>query len=367
MTENDYNLTDSFFIRTLLRLGSPSLLAPEERRKRVSAVFALLMSVLVTSTFSVYHLFSGDYRVVAMDGLGFIVAIFGLWYLRRNESGNYIYGGMGFGFIVLCMTTVIMGRTEISYFFWSFMLPAVLFSILGDRKGMVISLIFFCLSLILMTAPETILPSPPYSTYIVVRYSVIYIILTFIIYYYEASQQMLIHYIQQEKDRFESASKRDPLTGLPNRRDIMEKMQGERERQVRSGKPFTLILGDIDDFKHLNDTYGHDSGDYVLKLVARLMKNQVRGIDCPSRWGGEEFLLLLVETDREGACTVAERIRKKIQDTNFIFKQNRLPVTMTFGLSVFDGADDDIEKCIKRADQALYDGKHQGKNRVVVA
>lgn len=226
---------------------------------------------------------------------------------------------------------------------------------------------FFCLSLILMTLPETVLPSPPYSTHIVARYSVIYVVLTLSVYYYETSHQMLIRYIQREKDRFESASKRDPLTGLANRRDISERMENERERQARSGRPFALILGDIDNFKQLNDTHGHDCGDDVLKRVAGLMKNQVRGIDCPSRWGGEEFLILLVESDREGAYTVAGRIREKIQNTDFTFKKEKMAVTMTFGLSVFNGGDDTVEKCIKRADQALYDGKHQGKNRVVVA
>ena len=316
MTEKNYSLTDTFFIRTLLRIGSPSLLAPDERRKRVSAVFVLLVSVLVTSTFSVYHLFSGHYQVVAMDGLGFIVALYGLRYLRRHEKGDYVYRGIGFGFMVLCITTTIIGRTEISYFFWSFMLPPVLFSILGDRRGMIASLFFFCLSLVLMTMPETVLPSPPYSAYIVGRYSVIYVVLTFSVYYYETSHQMLVRYIQREKDRFESASKRDPLTGLANRREISERMKNERERQTRSGRPFALILGDIDNFKHLNDTCGHDCGDDVLKRVAGVMKNQVRGIDCPSRWGGEEFLLLLMETDRDGAYTVAERIRKKIQTNN---------------------------------------------------
>lgn len=259
-----------------------------------------MMSVLVTSTFSVYHLFSGHYQVVAMDSLGFVVALYGLRYLRRLEKGDYVYLGIGGGLMVLCSTTTIIGRTEISYFFWSFMLPPVVFSILGDRRGMMASLFFFCLSLILMTLPETVLPSPPCSTHIMARYIVIYMVITLSVYYYETSHQMLIRYIQREKDRFESASKRDPLTGLANRRDISERTENERERQARSGRPFALILGDIDNFKHLNDTHGHDCGDDVLKRVAGLMKNQVRGIDCPSRWGGEEFLILLVDGIQRG-------------------------------------------------------------------
>jgi len=191
--------------------------------------------------------------------------------------------------------------------------------------------------------------------------------LTFIIYYYESSQQMLIRYIQQERDKFESASKHDLLTDLSNRRDIIEKMEIERERHLRMGKPFTIILGDIDNFKNLNDTFGHDAGDYVLQTIGSILRNQARGIDCPSRWGGEEFLLILVDTDIESGQRVAERIRKKIENTNFNYKNKRLPVTMTFGLSIYQATDESIDKCIERADKALYDGKNRGKNIVVVA
>jgi diguanylate cyclase (GGDEF)-like protein len=144
-------------------------------------------------------------------------------------------------------------------------------------------------------------------------------------------------------------------------------MEDEKERYLRKGKMFAVILSDIDNFKRLNDTFGHDAGDYVLKMIARLMKDQVRGIDCPSRWGGEEFLIMLVETELDGGQRVAERIRKKVENTIFKYKDTRLPVTMTFGLSVFQNTDDSIDACIKRADNALYEGKGQGKNMVVTA
>ena len=211
----------------------------------------------------------------------------------------------------------------------------------------------------------TVFHSAPYSSYMVVRFSVIYLMLTYIIYYYESSQQLLIRGIQRERDKYENASKHDLLTGLSNRRDIIEKMETERERHLRKGKPFTVIIGDIDNFKNLNDMFGHDAGDYVLKTIGRILKNQVRGIDCPSRWGGEEFLIMLVETDLEGGQRVAERIRRKIENTNFKYKNTKLPVTMTFGLSIYQITDDNIDECVKRADKALYEGKHQGKNKVI--
>jgi diguanylate cyclase (GGDEF)-like protein len=142
-------------------------------------------------------------------------------------------------------------------------------------------------------------------------------------------------------------------------------MEIERERHSRMNKPFTIIMGDIDNFKNLNDTFGHDAGDYVLQTIGIILKNQVRGIDCPSRWGGEEFLIILVDTDIEGGQRVSERIRRKIENTDFKYKETRFPVTMTFGLSVFQSNDENIDASIKRADKALYEGKRQGKNRVI--
>ena len=110
-----------------------------------------------------------------------------------------------------------------------------------------------------MIIPEKFFLSHSYSHFVVVRSSIIYLILTFIIYYYESSQQMLINYIQEEKNKFENASKHDALTGLSNRRDIMEKIGDEQERGLRKKKPFTLIMCDIDHFKRINDNFGHDA------------------------------------------------------------------------------------------------------------
>ena len=357
----------SRFTRILIKIGSSLPLNPEEERRRISAVFILLTIITATALFSVYHFYSREYFIVAWDGLGFFVSLFILFYLRKREKTEAVYWMLGVGLILFGSITTILGRTEISIFFWAFMLPIACFSVMGDKKGKVFALFYFCINFFLMIAPEQIMRSKPYTHFVIIRFSIVYIIITFIVYYYELSQQMLINYIRQEKEEFANASKLDPLTGLYNRREMWTSMEGERERQLRLSKPFTIILSDIDDFKHVNDTFGHDSGDYVLITISQLMKDVVRGIDFTSRWGGEEFLIMLVETDLDDGQNVAERIRKKIEDTEFKYNNVNIPITMTFGLSVYKGASDNIEACIKRADQALYKGKHQGKNMVVAA
>lgn len=361
------DMTSSWFVRFLVFLGSSTPLDPEERRKRISAVLILLIMICSTFVFLFYHLSQGHYPIVAMDGVGFVLASILLLYLRRQEKAPVVYWLIGVITVIFCSITSVLGRAEISFSYWAFVLPAICFSILGNKQGLAFCMIFFLLNLFLMTAPENLFSSQPYSSYVIARSAIIYLILTFIFYYYESSQRMLIRYIQQEKDKFENASKHDALTGLSNRRDIIERVDDEQKRYLRKGKPFTLIMGDIDHFKQINDNFGHDGGDYVLKTIAHLFKDQVRGIDCPSRWGGEEFLIMLVDTHLEGGEKVAERIRKKIESTAFEYKNANIPVTMTFGLSMYQGSDDHIEDCIKRADNALYEGKNQGRNRVVTA
>jgi len=156
----------------------------------------------------------------------------------------------------------------------------------------------------------------------------------------------------------------DPLTGLANRRHMMDMIKQEVARCKRSSRPFSFVLGDIDNFKHINDTLGHECGDYVLKQVAQLMTAAVREQDVICRWGGEEFLLMLIDTDLEGAAVVAEKIRSVIADTLLEYEEKRIPVTMTFGVAPFN-MDWGIDCSIKKADNALYIGKSQGKNCVV--
>ncbi len=358
-------MEDSYFIRSLMKIGSSSELDPEEKRRRTSAVFILLISILAISSFSIYHFFAGNYLISILNWAACFSFLATVVYIRKKEKASFVYWIISVSFGIICSIITAIDRTEIAYLFWAFTLPPIAFSILGHKKGIAVNIVFLFINLFLMSTAWKIFPTAPYSGFVVVRFAVIYVMLTLIIFAYEASQQILINYIQKEKDKFEKASMYDALTGLSNRLDIMTKIEAERERQLRLGNPFTLILGDVDNFKDINDTYGHDSGDYVLKKIAGILKDQVRGIDHPSRIGGEEFLIMLVETDINDCRKVAERIRKEIESTVFSYRHANFSVAMTFGLSAYQGVDDNVEECIKRADQALYIGKSQGKNRVI--
>jgi diguanylate cyclase (GGDEF)-like protein len=165
--------------------------------------------------------------------------------------------------------------------------------------------------------------------------------------------------------RLEQLSKTDVLTELYNRRYMMEKLAEEGSRYKRNQKPFSIIIADIDDFKKVNDTHGHDCGDFVIKRTAQTLADSVRDIDSVGRWGGEEFLILLPETGVEGAVVLAERIQKNVRGSVWSYNQFQITIGLTLGIATFD-EETDLDLVVKKADRALYDGKRKGKNCIVV-
>lgn len=166
--------------------------------------------------------------------------------------------------------------------------------------------------------------------------------------------------------KMEQLARTDPLTELSNRRGFLEEFRHEIIRFERSGRPFSVVLGDIDDFKLVNDRYGHDCGDFVLVNTAKIIKSMLRKQDIVGRWGGEEFIILLPEAPLHGSKVVAEAIRKRIAAETFSFKDYQLSITITLGVSEFRESMD-IDSCVKQADMALYSGKFKGKNSVILA
>jgi two-component system cell cycle response regulator len=166
--------------------------------------------------------------------------------------------------------------------------------------------------------------------------------------------------------RLDQLSKTDALTELYNRRCMMEKLAEEANRYKRNRKPFSLIIADIDDFKKVNDTYGHDCGDYIIKKIAQTLTESVRDIDVAGRWGGEEFLILLPETTVEGALVLAERIQSRVSRSGWLYNQTIIRASLTLGVAMYNG-ETGIDEVVKKADRVLYEGKNNGKNCIKVA
>jgi diguanylate cyclase (GGDEF)-like protein len=158
----------------------------------------------------------------------------------------------------------------------------------------------------------------------------------------------------------------DELTGLANQRGFREWMENEAARAERFGHDLSLLMLDVDDFKRVNDAYGHLQGDEVLRTVGRILQRESRGIDEPARYGGEEFAVGLPETDLEGAAEVAERVRMRIEETEVprIEAGEGLRITASVGVATRRAAAGDVRSLVAAADEALYRAKRGGKNRV---
>jgi diguanylate cyclase (GGDEF)-like protein len=166
-------------------------------------------------------------------------------------------------------------------------------------------------------------------------------------------------------ERVEELSRTDELTGLANRRAMVERLTSEQSRSARNGRGFGLILGDIDNFKAWNDRFGHECGDAILVELSTRLRKALREQDLASRWGGEEFLILLPDTCPEGCTRVAEKLRELICGKPFVWKGCMIDLTMTFGACM--GGHAPIDEALRVADSALYKGKHKGRNRVETA
>lgn len=157
---------------------------------------------------------------------------------------------------------------------------------------------------------------------------------------------------------------RDELTGLGNKRALHADLHREADRALRHNTPLSAIVIDADHFKDINDTYGHLAGDQILKSLAKILKNGARRSDLCFRFGGEEFLVLLDNTDQAHAKKVAERLRSAIEKQNFYVGAQRIPVTVSLGCSTYQPGEQ-LESFIAKADKALYKAKEAGRNQTI--
>ena len=158
----------------------------------------------------------------------------------------------------------------------------------------------------------------------------------------------------------------DGLTGVTNRQSLMKSLQIEFERSKRYNSPLSLILLDVDHFKDVNDTYGHQKGDEILIAFASLLKKACRANDIAARYGGEEFVMVLPQSNAQGAFKIAERVREEIMKISFTGNESNFAVTVSCGVAEFNKDYESINKLITVADRALYEAKNGGRNKTIL-
>lgn len=177
---------------------------------------------------------------------------------------------------------------------------------------------------------------------------------------FSASEEKIIRYSK----RLEMLATTDPLTKLQNRRGMIQHIEEYTTEAATASGLLTIAIGDIDFFKHINDTYGHEAGDYVLETLAKIMNDFMDGKGMVARWGGEEFLFSLEKINGDYAFEEMSKLLHLIERYEFSYDGTPINVTMTFGLEEYDD-NNGIDKVISRADEKLYMGKEQGRNRVI--
>ena len=181
-------------------------------------------------------------------------------------------------------------------------------------------------------------------------------------------EKALAEKLEEANRNLKILASKDPLTGLYNRQFLNELLEKEWSRSQRFSYALSVIMADIDNFKKVNDEYGHQAGDTVLKKIAEILSENLRGNDYLARYGGEEFIFVLPQTDLTGACTAAERFRKSVHQLIIPVNNNhKLLLSISCGVSTAypERIDDNIDALIQRADNALYEAKRSGKDRVI--
>jgi diguanylate cyclase (GGDEF)-like protein len=284
---------------------------------------------------------------------------------RINKNGKYDLAiGLMVGDAILhsLLVVPVMGWNAGFQYYLIGTIPFSLFSTKFTGKLIVLASIGICLVFATLNAftLDTIPPliSPTYiKIYNYTNITIAFASISIISYYFRLASLAL-------EQKLELLAHTDSLTGLCNRRRMLELLELQAALFSRNLSTFTLIFVDIDHFKKFNDNHGHSCGDFVLSEAASLMKKNLRKGDLLARWGGEEFLIMLPDTDIIGARIMAEKIRNAITSKSFHLAGDNFSVTMTFGLAQHEMGNS-IENSLKQADNALYEGKEAGRNRVM--
>ena len=326
--------------------------SPEFDKIRLIYIFITLGSI-VLYIMSFVHLQRGEKDLFLFEALVSTGGLLSLLYMRITGKVSIAENFILIGLYILFIMIIIDGGLEKTGIYWIFVFPFVSFFLKGNKVGLLWNiLILGTIILFLYLSNEKII-SIAYTPIEIRQFIGAYLIVMTLAYIFENT-------LLKSYDKLSKLAMTDSLTGLYNRYYLFKRLEEEIKRAKRYNHPLCMIIFDIDNFKQINDKYGHDVGDAVLSMVARVLKRNIRETDIAGRFGGEEFVIVCPETDIENGHLVAEKVREAISQINF----GDFKVTVSIGLSCFSG--ETAEQLLKKADIALYRAKNSGKNRVEV-
>jgi diguanylate cyclase (GGDEF)-like protein len=281
-------------------------------------------------------------------------------------SGNHDWAGYGFAYGLLALFSFLVwtGAVKQTGPLWGYPMAAAAVTVLRARIGLTVMAIMSGIALLLFLMPQSLLGGVPYSLEFKIRFIVTFMVLTLFIALHEYARSRSQNELLRLSAKLDKLSQTDVLTGLPNRRYMLDRLEEENSRYLRHQHPYAILYGDVDDFKLINDRFGHHAGDEALRLIGQTLRANLRQHDLVCRWGGEEFLVLLPETGNELAREVGEKLREAVTAIKFTPAGQAHRLTMSFGLHTV-ASPGSIDSFIHEADQKLYRAKQSGKNRTV--
>lgn len=328
---------------------------------RSFSLISLVSHIIFTVVFTASGFFSLGIYYALTSFLWLVIYIY-------NQRGYHRFAfstGVLESVINATLATYVLGWQSSFYFYIFAIIPLIFINAkIRQTYKVVLAILLGMLVLALFLQTPLQPPQIDMETYLtVMNITLVILNLAYVGHAFENAAEDAEAELLRANRRLMNLAATDPVTNLTNRRNMMLRIEQEKEKIDRGGKPFSLIMVDIDNFKHVNDEFGHDGGDFVLIGLAEMISVSIRKQDQVARWGGDEFLVMLPETDLEGGRVVAEKIRQRVLRTPFVYHEKDIPVTLTFGVGLCD-SNNGIGSCIRKADQALYFGKQSGKNRV---
>lgn len=345
-----------------------------ERQSYSRSMQMLTLALAGISTLMVFVLLIMNARMdLIIYVISTIIVLFLLYFVFRTKHVTAAFHGLVYLTSLNCLigNTVIGWRSGI-YILLLLLLPLIFHNpILQKTHKLVLSVLFALAFILTIILSFLITPILRFSAYQLQFMNSINVIVTFVVLAgmslmeIRSSNKVAMRLIEVN-NKLAYHANRDSLTNLLNRRTMSQYIQMEYVRSKRSGKTFGLIMADVDDFKRVNDSFGHAAGDLVLIELSGLLSATLRKQDSIARWGGEEFLILLPETDFEGVQITAEKVRDLIAQSCIPYQGHNIQITLSIGGVVCE-RETNWDDCIKIADRALYYGKNHGKNLAVFA
>lgn len=319
--------------------------------------------MLICTSMAFLALFTKSFFLSAMLFVATFIYYLGFYVCKKHQNIQLSSAIVLYSLYLLMFFLVFTGGVANTGPLWIYIVAPVSLSIHGFRRGLIDIAVFTTLIILIMFIPSNIAYHATYPIEFKLRLIYSFLTVSFLTTLYEYTRDHALKKTLELKHKYQKLANFDPLTNLSNRRVAYDILKQEQSHLSRNKEKLSILICDVDEFKRVNDQYGHNAGDAVLIELAKLFNEQIREQDCVARWGGEEFLFILPQTSAKNAAIIAEKIRSKVENHVINYQEHNIQITISMGIAQFE-MDAGIDEVINHADKCLYKAKDLGRNRI---